>query len=376
MDGEPLHARDGRPGDATLRSSSLRSTSASARIERAICTRTQGRLEEALELFVSVEQDFPRDLRECARARHERGQTLRAQGRLDEAVATFASVESDYPEERASCASARNFRGLTVRIKGDPDEALDIFASVERDFPSERRECAWARIYHSGTLRALGDSAGALAGWESVEEDYSERPAACAVARLTRGQTVRGTGELDRAMDLFTSVERDYGEDRDSSAWARHERARTLQAAGKTDEAQKMRLSVPEAFPERRGRCVRALVMAGLYAEGESVSLELLRRAAEYTDWLRWSSPARFLLGEIDAEEFAGLMFDWHWRADVEFWLGEKARLEGLGEDAVRHYRRAFEFNVPGYTWPALEVRLRLRAPSAATRASGSGLCR
>ena len=194
-----------------------------------------------------------------------------------------------------------------------------------------------------------------------MEKDYTDRPAACAVARLTRGQTLRAKGELDEAMDLFASVERDYGEDRDCCAWARHERARTLRVAGEAHEAQKTRLSVWKTYPEQRGRCARALVMAGLYEEDGPASRELLELAAAYSDWLRWSSPARYLLGEIDAREFADLMFDWHWRADVDFWLGEKARLDGRREDAIRHLGRAVEANVPGYTWPALEVRHRLQ---------------
>ena len=51
---------------------------------------------------------------------------------------------------------------------------------------------------------------------------------------------------------------------------------------------------------------------------------------------------------------------DWHWRADVAYWKGERALGEGRKEDAVEFFERALELNIPGYTWPALETRLRL----------------
>ena len=346
---------------------------ASMRREHAARLHTEGRLDEALEVLASIERDFREERSECARARHERGQVLRARGELDEAVETFASVERDYPGEHATRASARNFRGLTVRIRGGSEEALEILVSVERDYPGERPQCAWARIYRGGTLRAEGRLDEALGVWGSVEKDFPDQRGGCALARLVRGQTLRAQGDLDGALATLASVEREYADQRDHCAWARHERARTLRVraassrerrrpdGGEPDRAQEMRLSVERDFPDRRGRSARALAMAGLYESHADASRELLRRASTYTDWLRWSSPARHLLGEIDDAELARLMFDWHWRADVEFWRGEEALGESRTGDAARHFRRALELNVPGYTWPALEVRLRLR---------------
>jgi tetratricopeptide (TPR) repeat protein len=248
-----------------------------------------------------------------------------------------------------------------------------VHASVERDFPDERTQCVWARIYRAGDIRAQAKLDDAIAVFASVERDFSREHEderwGCALARLVRGQTVRARGELDEAFDILASVELDFPDERDYCAWARHERARTLRVRGKPrgrlrgrlEEAQEMRLSVDRDFPDRPGRCARVLAMAGLCDKNEDTSRELLRRASACTDWLRWSAPARYLLGEIDEGELARLMFDWHWRADVEFWRGEMAFRDGRKEDAIRHFRRALDVNIPGYTWPQLEVRLRLK---------------
>jgi hypothetical protein len=157
-------------------------------------------------------------------------------------------------------------------------------------------------------------------------------------------------------------VEKEFPDERDYCAWARHEQARTMAVQGHLDDAQRARLSVESDFPERRGRCARALVDAGWSEPDGQASRRILLRAAAYRDWLRWSAVARYLLGEIPAKEFARTMFDWHWRADVEYWRGEAALRQGRTREAARRLRRALELNVPGYTWPALEARSRLAA--------------
>ncbi|MCX7805884.1 MAG: tetratricopeptide repeat protein [Planctomycetota bacterium] len=220
-------------------------------------------------------------------------------------------------------------------------------------------------------LAAAGRFREALERYLRVEKEHPDRRDPCARARQGRADALHAMGRFEEALEVYISVEKDYPDHRWLGARARCVRGNTLRAMGRLEEALEVLKSVEKDWPDQRWECAGALLMAGAYCSDAADAKSLIEKAAAYPDQPRSSAPAEYLLGRISEAEFEKKMSDWHWRAEIEYWKGEKALREsvaaegarkgGLERKAAGHFRKAVELNVPGEMWPLLEARMRLK---------------
>ncbi|MBN1807787.1 MAG: tetratricopeptide repeat protein [Planctomycetes bacterium] len=333
---------------------------ADARVRRGSTYSMIGQQDKALLILESVKEKYPDVPGLIRSAAQQQAIILNDMNRFDDALALLDSIEKDYPGNQYCCADARFYKGRVLRVMRRLDEAFRAYKSIEEEYPGARARCAEARVWQGRILMSAGEYEKALETLRSVEKDYPDQGFGCVQARISQGMAMRAAGRFQEALETLESAEKDYS-DQESLSQSRVQQGLTLLSMGRLQDAVKILASTKTEYPGQRADAGTGLLCAGAYCDDASMSRKYLEAAAEYRERLGVSAPAEYLLGRITERELEEKWFVKYRTADIEYWKGEKALRNGDKEEAIVHFRKAVELNIPGETRPLFEAQLRLK---------------